>query len=199
MRILAILTLLGGMWFIVTLVLLIVNRSRKSRPIAWIQRYIHFFSLQAYVGAFVVSLLSMSGSLYFSEIAHYTPCLLCWYQRILMYPQVLLFFVSLVKRTRHITDHILALSSVGAVIALFHYYEQMTNTQIVTCGTVGVSTSCTEKFVTTFGYITIPMMALTAFVMIILLMVMSKYRQKNITKIPYVIPASAPISHVASS
>lgn len=174
LRILSILTLLGGIWSVITMVLLLVARVRRNAPIVFAERYVRFFGSKAYWGALVVSGIAMSGSLYFSEVAHYAPCVLCWYQRILMYPHVLLVAVSLVKRTRQITDHILALSGLGAVIAAFHYYEQITETQIVTCGVVGFSASCTEKFFLELGYITIPTMALTAFVMIVLLMFMSK-------------------------
>ncbi len=179
MQILSILTLLGGIWSIITILLLIVQCIRRKSPIALIEKYVRFCGSKAYLGSFIVALLAMSGSLYFSDIALYKPCVLCWYQRILMYPQVALLLVSLIQRTRTITAHILTLSGIGAVIAAFHYYEQITNTQIVPCGIVGMSASCSEKFFMQFGYITIPMMALTAFVMIILLMIMSKCATKN--------------------
>lgn len=182
MQVLSILTLIGGVWSVVTLLMLIIHCARRKNPIVIVERYLKFFASKAYIGGFIVALIAMSGSLYFSDVAKYTPCKLCWYQRIVMYPMVALFLVSLIKRARHISDHILTLAGIGAVIATFHYYEQITNTQVVTCGTVGFSQSCTEKFFLTFGYITIPMMALTAFVMIILLMIMSKCAEKKAVK-----------------
>ncbi len=182
MQTLSILTLLGGVWSVITLLLLIIHSFRRKNPVGLIERYVKFFGSKAYIGGFIVALTAMSGSLYFSNVAMYTPCVLCWYQRIAMYPLVALFLISLIKRARHITDHVLVLTGIGAVIASFHYYEQITNTQIVTCGVVGFSQSCNEKFFLTFGYITIPMMALTAFVMIILLMVMSKCGDKKAVK-----------------
>jgi len=119
--------------------------------------------------AFIVALTAMSGSLFYSEVAHYTPCLLCWYQRIAMYPQVLILGLSIVTNDRRGVVYAAALSVVGVILAEYHYYIQTGGPTILPCSAVGYSESCSQRFTTTYGYITIPMMALSAFVAILIL------------------------------
>lgn len=113
--------------------------------------------------AYALALTATLGSLYFSDIAGYTPCKLCWYQRILMYPQIFLYLVSLAKNDKSIALYALSLSIPGALLAAYHYLLQIGVLQTTACSTVGFSVSCSERFSTTFGYITIPMLSLTAF------------------------------------
>ncbi len=127
----------------------------------------------------IISLLATLGSLYYSDIVGLTPCKLCWYQRILMYPLVPIFSIALLKRYRQIADYILALSGIGGFIALYHYFLQTTKIEILPCSTLGYSVSCSENFFTTFGYITIPMMSLTAFGLIFMLMIALKKHPAN--------------------
>ncbi len=124
--------------------------------------------------AFLVALTATSGSLFYSEVAHFTPCLLCWWQRIFMYPQVLLIGLGIVKKDKNIADYAMAMSLVGGSISLYHYYIQLGGNKLIPCSTVGYSIDCTQRFSLEFGYITIPMMALSAFVAILLLMHVSK-------------------------
>lgn len=119
--------------------------------------------------AFVVAFVSMLGSLFYSEIARYTPCELCWYQRILMYPQALLLLIALVKRDLGVTKYTLWISLIGALVAGYHYLLQL-NLVPAPCSAVGYSVACSQRFVMEYGYITIPMMAFTGFVLILLTM-----------------------------
>jgi disulfide bond formation protein DsbB len=122
----------------------------------------------------VVALTATIGSLFFSEIAGYDPCKLCWFQRILMYPQVLLLGMAFERKDRAILPYVLVLSILGALLAGFHYYLQLSPTSaLVPCSTVGISVSCTEREFTHFGYITIPMMALSAFLLSVVISVVS--------------------------
>ena len=121
---------------------------------------------------FIVALVAMLGSLYYSDVLGYEPCKLCWYQRIAMYSQVFLFATALVKGEKsNIWSYSLVLSWIGGIIAAYHYYIQISLKPILAlpCSAVGFSASCTETFVTSFGYITIPMMALSAFILLIIL------------------------------
>lgn len=116
----------------------------------------------------VAPLLSMIGSLYFSEIAGWTPCRLCWFQRIFLYPQVFMLLLALYRRDRGVIPYILLLSTIGIVIAGWHYGEQLWAAahpleSLEPCDNTGVSCASTPFF--HFGYITIPMMALTAFLL----------------------------------
>ncbi len=124
--------------------------------------------------AWIVAFLSMVGSLYYSDVAGYTPCLLCWYQRICMYPLVVLLVIAASKRDNAIKVYGMTLAGIGAVIAAVHYYEQITYNPLIPCSALGYSVSCTERFFFNYGYITIPMMALTAFLLILMFLSMSK-------------------------
>ncbi|HLC54045.1 MAG TPA: disulfide bond formation protein B [Candidatus Nanoarchaeia archaeon] len=126
----------------------------------------------------LVSLVSMLVSLYYSDILKFEPCVLCWYQRIAMYPQVALFAVALWKREPfRVWTYSAVLSVIGALIAGFQYYGQMVANPVVSlpCQVLEYSTSCASTFAPVFGYITIPMMALTGFVMLLALKALSEY------------------------
>ncbi len=130
--------------------------------------------------AFLVALTSTLGSLFYSEIAHFEPCKFCWFQRIFMYPQALLLGLALWKKNLSISFYSITLSVIGGVIALNHYLLQITGSSIFPCAAVGQSVSCSKRFVIEFGYITIPMMALSGFVLIILSMI--AYKRVNTSR-----------------
>jgi|SRR6185436_3204360 len=139
-----------------------------------------FFGKYGLVFAFLVSLGAIAGSLYYSQIAGFEPCELCWFQRICMYPLVVLLGMALIKKDRKITDYILALSGIGFVISLYHnyiyYYSGGLN---LTCQLGGAAVSCVKRYVFELGYVTIPMMALTAFALIIIFMIFCKLYERS--------------------
>lgn len=128
----------------------------------------------AFLFGFLISLVSIIGSLLYSNIIGFFPCNLCWWQRIFLYPQVVLFAVALYnEKVNNIQDRMvflysLILSVIGGGIALFQYYGQMFNPSfLAACATQGES--CAKLFFVSFGYITIPMMSLTINLLLILL------------------------------
>lgn len=124
--------------------------------------------------AFIVALTAMLGSLFFSDVAGFDPCVLCWYQRIFMYPNVVLLGLAVRKKSDEIIDYVLWLTGPGALLAFYHYTQQMSTNLLLPCKIVGYSSSCSERFFTHFGYITIPLMSATAFAMIFLLLLIRK-------------------------
>lgn len=139
-----------------------------------------FFGKHGMLFAFSTSLLAAVGSLFYSQIAGFPPCDLCWYQRIFMYPLVVLLALALVKKDRAILDYALLLSLMGALISLYHnylYYDVGGLSAI--CQFLGIGTSCVKRYVFELNYITIPLMAFTAFVLITLFLVFSKMQQKQ--------------------
>lgn len=130
--------------------------------------------------AFVVALVAIVGSLTYSEIIGYEPCKLCWFQRIFMYPQVILLGMALLKKDYKIISYSIVLSVIGAIIAGYHYLLQIGIAPNLPCSAVGYSVSCSQRFVMQFGYITIPMMAFSAFVLVTLLL-STYYQNKNIS------------------
>ena len=138
-----------------------------------------FFGKHALAFSFVVVLVATSGSLFYSEVAGYEPCKLCWFQRIFMYPQALLLGMALWKRDKGIADYSIALSLAGALIAGYHYLLQLGVAPLLPCAAVGYSVSCAQRFVMQFGYITIPLMAFTAFSMVLLFMISRKLTRQE--------------------
>jgi len=171
--ILPILTVIGQVVIVFLVILLLAGRKRW--PLVF-----NFTADNSYIFSFIVALTATSGSLFYSEVAGFTPCILCWYQRILMYPQVLLFGTALWKSEEKITDYTIVMSVVGAFIAGYHYLLQIGVLPELPCSAVGFSVSCAQIFTMSLGYITIPLMAFTAFVMIMLLMAVKKRSNKNV-------------------
>lgn len=134
---------------------------KKNKVVAWIGE-------RGILLSFIAALVATLSSLFFSEIAGYEPCKLCWYQRIAMYPLAILLGMAWERRDKNIIPYALILSGIGAVIGVFHYYLQLVPTSpLVPCSTVGIAVSCTTREFTHLGYVTIPMMSLTAFLLVV--------------------------------
>ncbi|MGO4543081.1 disulfide oxidoreductase [Paenibacillus sp. 2TAB19] len=130
-----------------------------SKRLAIFQPYLLYF-------AWMVSLIATLGSLYFSEVKGYIPCELCWYQRIFMYPLSILLGIAAYKGDRTIKKYVLPLSIIGGIISIYHYSIQKIPGfhEIKPC-TNGVP--CNVDYIDWLGFITIPFLAGTAFILII--------------------------------
>ena len=122
--------------------------------------------------AWAQALVASIGSLFLSEVLGYPPCVLCWYQRIAMYPLVVVLVVGILRRDRGIHLTVLPLSVIGLAIALYHnlLYIGVIPDAVSVCR-AGIS--CTTRFFEWFGFITIPLLSLTAFIVITILMLVS--------------------------
>ena len=178
-QLLSVLTVVGQGLGIGLLALIV---KTKARPPALGRDLPPLVTRNALLFAFIVALTATLGSLFYSEVAKYTPCLLCWYQRIFMYPQTLLLGLATLKKDAKIAAYSLTLSLVGLVIAAYHYSLQINPNPLAPCSTVGYSVSCSQRFAAEYGYITIPMMSLTAFALIALAMIILKLSQKPLVK-----------------
>lgn len=125
---------------------------------------------------FFISLTSVAISLFYSEILGFIPCGLCWLQRIFLYPQLILSGVAWYKKDKRIADYLIALSGVGAIIALYQHYLQMGGSALIPCPAVGPGIDCAQRFLFEFGYITFPLMSFSIFVLIGILMVIVRSR-----------------------
>jgi disulfide bond formation protein DsbB len=159
---------------ILSLALLAAVISPKVRA----STFAGFFRKRAYMVALAASLVATLGSLIYSDVIGYEPCKLCWFQRIFMYPQAIIFALALWKRDAMAAIYGMTLSAVGAAIALFHYIGQIGwNPLGLDCLAVGYSASCAKNFVMIYGYVTIPFMALSAFALILLTLILSRLKQ----------------------
>jgi disulfide bond formation protein DsbB len=155
---------------VVTVVIIVwffVSKNRAS------DRFLRFVSRNAYIVAFLVTLSGMVLSLVYSDIIGYVPCTLCWYSRVLLYPEVLLLGLALWKGDRIITDYIIALSGLGIILSVYQKYVEATGNSILPCA--ATAASCSKVYILEFGYITIPVMALSSFAFIFVLMLVHNY------------------------
>jgi len=117
-----------------------------------------------YLG-WLVALAATLGSLYFSEVRHFVPCTLCWYQRILMYPLSIVLGIASYRQATAIRVYVLPLSILGMGFATYHVLEQ----HIRGFGAPGLCKAgipCSLHYIDWLGFITIPLLSLTAFTLV---------------------------------
>ncbi len=138
--------------------------------------------------AFIIATVATLGSLYYSEIAGFIPCRLCWYQRILMYPLVVVTLVGALKRDEYLPAYVLPLSIACMLVSGYHIL--MERGVIPPSATCAADVPCNISYVSYLGFITIAVMAFTAFTLITLIMLgmRSAYRRDAAGQLP--IPSS---------
>jgi Disulfide bond formation protein DsbB len=137
------------------------------RP-SWRRSVVSTLGPAAPILAAAIALGATFGSLYLSEIAKFTPCKFCWFQRIAMYPAALLLAVAVARRDRTVTRHVAPLLVVGAFISTYHVLLERFPS--LDSGSCDPTNPCSLIWFEKFGYITIPVMALTSFVSILVLL-----------------------------
>lgn len=123
--------------------------------------------------AWAQALAATAGSLFLSEVLRLPPCILCWYQRILMYPLVVILAVGILLRDRRLRLYVLPLSVLGLGVAVYHnlLYFGLIPEGLTQCA-LGVS--CTARQLELFGFVTIPLMSLVAFSVITVAMLLHR-------------------------
>lgn len=114
----------------------------------------------------VQAFVATTGSLFYSEVMGYIPCELCWYQRILMYPLVIIYGLALWKKDVKMTLSGLILSGIGMFVSTYHYLLQKVPAFHEMGGSCSGAVPCDAIYVNYFGFITIPFMAGVAFIVI---------------------------------
>lgn len=134
-----------------------------KKILLWIQKNaLHLALLQAIV--------AMVGSLYFSDVKGYAPCVLCWYQRICMYSLIPILLVGYFRGDQKVYHFVTPIAGIGWLFALYHnllYTEIIKNPELCSTGI-----SCTSKYIEYFGFVTIPFLSLAAFSVILVLSVL---------------------------
>jgi disulfide bond formation protein DsbB len=131
-------------------------------PLRWLRSALWGYELWA---AFVVAAIATGGSLFFSEIAGFVPCELCWFQRICMYPLSILTLLAALAGDHRVARYFLPLPVVGAGVSIYHLLVE--NHVVSTPQGCQIGAGCTVKWINEFGYMTIPTLALTGFVLLI--------------------------------
>lgn len=126
----------------------------------------------------LIALISTLGSLFFSEIMGFEPCVLCWYQRIAMYPLVLILAIGLYTQDQHSVKYALPIACAGWLVALYHWllYAGFIPKGMQPCGK---GSPCADVQLELAGFVTIPLLSLLAFSFIVLLLIAAK---KGFTK-----------------
>lgn len=127
--------------------------------------------------AWIVSIVATGGSLYFSEVLGMIPCVLCWYQRILMYPLVVLLGIATYRQDKGIKQYVLPLALIGLAISAYHVLIQ-TFPQLASHASCQAGVPCTVDTLNLFGFVTIPMLAGTAFLLISLTLLFTRNEEK---------------------
>lgn len=138
-----------------------------------------FVSKHAMLLTFIFALTAMLGSLFYSEIAGFEPCKLCWFQRIVLFPQTFLIAIAFWKKDLLVWRYSIILSFIGAVISLDQYILQSTGTSFIPCSASAAEASCDKIFVSHFDYITIPLMALLTFMLMMASMMFVRHKEKS--------------------
>lgn len=123
----------------------------------------------------LVSSVSAMGSLFFSYVMEFAPCVLCWYQRIFLFPLVIILAVGLFPIDKSVVKYALPLAIAGWLTAAYHnlLYAGIVPESIQPCSQ-GVS--CTEEYIDLFGFLSIPILSLLSFSTIIALLIILKMR-----------------------
>jgi disulfide bond formation protein DsbB len=129
--------------------------------------------------AWLVALIATLGSLFFSEVMGYIPCTLCWYQRIMMYPLVIVLFVGMMHYDKTVLRYATPLVIIGWLLSVYHNLIQYNIiTESATQCVIGAP--CTTKYISYFGFVTIPFLSFVAFSIIGILLIIIKNRQGKI-------------------
>jgi disulfide bond formation protein DsbB len=139
----------------------VATLARVGRPWQTVGTWLWGYELW---GAFVVAALATGGSLFFSEIAGFVPCELCWFQRICMYPLSILTLFAAAHGDHRFARYLLPLPVVGAGVSVYHLLVE--NHVVATPAACQIGAGCTVKWINEFGYMTIPTLALTGFVLL---------------------------------
>ena len=127
--------------------------------------------------AFCVAALATAGSLFFSEVAHFVPCKLCWFQRIAMYPLVLLALPAAVG-DRRAARYFLPLPIVGLAVSLYHVLVERGVIDETQSCQISAPGGCSVKWIEEFGYVTIPTLAATGFALAIVFLALAAFEDR---------------------
>lgn len=138
--------------------------------------FLKFLHDYTFIIGFLVAFSAMAMSLFYSDVIGFPACELCWMQRIFIYPQVVLFGMELWKREKVIVDYSLVLAFIGTMISLFHIYVENGGASNLACATGSATeVSCAVRFVYEFSYVSIPVMAFSMGIFMMLILWNYKY------------------------
>lgn len=174
---LGILTVIAQLFVVSVVVSWIVQRSSSRRPLDVLTGMLGSDALR--LAAFV-AVVATAGSLFMSEVRGFTPCELCWYQRIAMYPLAVILPVAAARGDRQVWRYVVPVALIGLTVSIYHVQlEWFPDQDHLACS---LDVPCTVIWFREFGYITIPMMAGSAFAAIVALLGLGARHGQGISK-----------------
>ena len=166
----ALLAVAGLVFVLATIVVAIVARTKGLGPgLTTVRSEVEDVALPF---ACAVAVTCTLGSLYMSEIRHFEPCVFCWYQRICMYPLVVLLGIAALRRDRGIWRYALPIALIGAAISTYHYlHERFPESVSTACS---LEASCSTLWIWEFHFLSLPGMAWVGFITICTLMLIAR-------------------------
>ncbi|MBX4206228.1 disulfide bond formation protein B [Candidatus Parcubacteria bacterium] len=161
---------LGFHLFLVVAVFALIFRK------SWGRSLVHWVGKHAITLGLLLSVIAVGGSLFYSNGVGFEPCYLCWWQRIALYPLLVLFLTALKDKDRGVFKYTMRLSVIALILALYHSYVQWGGNPLIPCS---ATASCAKLYVYAFHYITIPTMSLTIAVSVILLWLANRLYQRS--------------------
>lgn len=167
------------------IVILIIFRYTYALPYTeWVRVQLNENAL---VFGFFISLFATFGALTYSNLYLFAVCDYCWYQRIAIYPMILLLGMAALLKNRFIKPYIIALATIGLFVSIYHwavhmvaiYGSQGAADGLVPCSASGILPSCSQTEILEYGFITIPFMAITTLSLIIVLMLFIKNKRSS--------------------
>ncbi|HUO55878.1 MAG TPA: disulfide bond formation protein B [Candidatus Paceibacterota bacterium] len=155
---------------IIVALMALFSRPWRRTVTLWCEKY-------GILALFLFASISVAATLWMQYDANLAPCIFCWWQRICMYPIVLITFIALIKGARmpDIADYILGLSLLGALIALYqHLLQLLPSGSLIPCD---ASDDCAIRSVFEFHFVTLPWMAFTVFFAIALIAILARGRR----------------------
>lgn len=156
------LTLISNLLFVAVIFAILFHSETKRKAYNFVHKYILELLFWGTMAAVV-------GSLVYSEIVGFPPCDLCWIQRMMIYPQAIILLVAMKKKDKSIIDYLVPLSVIGAVVSLYQSLIQWGISGVSVLGCTAEGASCAKVYVREYSYITIPFMAFSVFVYVIVL------------------------------
>jgi disulfide bond formation protein DsbB len=160
---LAVLGVAGQALAAALLVLGVLALAGTRAPLAWLRRLLWGYELWL---VFLVSAVATGGSLFFSEVANFIPCELCWYQRIFMYPLPIVTLLAAIANDHRVARYLLPLPVIGAGVSVYHLLVENGVVNEAQSCKFSAPGGCATKWINEFGYVTIPTLALTGFALV---------------------------------
>ncbi|MBU0612364.1 disulfide bond formation protein B [Patescibacteria group bacterium] len=141
-------------------------------------KFLFFIKEHFLIIGFIISFFAVLFSLFYSEIVGFLPCKLCWFQRVFLFSQVVLFGMAYVKKDRKVARYSFPLLAAGFFITLYHIFIYYFAEELASCDPSGIS--CTQRLIDEFGgYISFPMFALTSFIGLMTILVVARFYKKQ--------------------